>query len=422
MFNKYAIDCFLFRKAYSANLNYGRLVKRRRPIKRLTKKTVRPRNIESEELQTEILLPIIEDQPTTAVEEDEFSDFHEEDAWEEEKANMCSDTTVELLATHIQGVLSASGADQHFTLNKDVKIDHFRSMLRRACKYFAYSLLKMNWYFVEDVISIDTVLKVVYDDNNYILEYCTHMLVPKVKSATIKSTICDILSISKWLHLFAKTKALKKRGHKWEMYAQVIAAARNIYASKEAKSKYDNVVSIEEKIQSGQFPQNGMQGLQDLANKLIPKALAIAESSLKTNLDLTRGIFKEFMGILLLVFYAFIAQGRVCGIVSLKKKQIKEIREKGHALSTEFKTQKYHHYQPVPLPSQGETLFDNYLTIVRPQAVARSSRPQDDPDNYIFLNFDGKKYTNIGQEVASITRDVSIQNSDTISELKLKFT
>jgi hypothetical protein len=192
------------------------------------------------------------------------------------------------------------------------------------------------------------------------------------------------------------------------MFSQIIAAARNIYASKDAKTRLHNVVSIEEKIQSGQFPQNGMQGLQDLANQLIPRALAIVESSIMLKVDLIRSIFKEFMGILLLVFYAFTPQGRACGIASLKEKQIPEIRQKGHALSTEFKTQKYYHYQPVPLPEQGILLFEKYLAYVRPQAVARSSCTANDPENFIFLNYDGKKYKNIGQEVATITRDVSL--------------
>jgi hypothetical protein len=114
------------------------------------------------------------------------------------------------------------------------------------------------------------------------------------------------------------------------------------------------------------------------------------------------------MGILLFIFYAFTPQGRACGIVSLREKQIPEIRQKGHVLSNEFKTQKFYHYQPVPLPQQAELLFDQYLAYIRPQAVARSSREPNDPDNYIFLNYDGNRYHNIGQEIANITRDVSL--------------
>ena len=97
----------------------------------------------------------------------------------------------------------------------------------------------------------------------------------------------------------------------------------------------------------------------------------------------------QIQGILLLIFYAFTPQGRACGIASLKEKQIPEIRQKGHALSTEFKTQKYYHYQPVPLPEQGILLFEKYLAYVRPQAVARSSCTANDPENFIFLNYDG---------------------------------
>ena len=368
---------------------------------------------QSTEVEEPFDQPMIIEEPTTpndsgheALADEEISDYHEEEALEE--VHICSDTAVELLATQIQGILSAAGADHHFTKNKEIKPDHYRSMLRRATRFFAYALLKMDWYFTGDAVTIDTILKLIYDDNNHILDYCSEVLAPKVKSSTIKNTTCDILSISKWLHLFCKTKIKKKSVRKWDLYSQVIAAARNIYAAKDAKTKYQNVVSIEERIQSGQFPQNGMQGLQDLANKLIPKALAIVQSSILLKVDLVRGIFKEFMGILLFIFYAFTPQGRACGIVSLREKQIPEIRQKGHVLSNEFKTQKFYHYQPVPLPQQAELLFDQYLAYIRPQAVARSSREPNDPDNYIFLNYDGNRYHNIGQEIANITRDVSL--------------
>lgn len=341
-------------------------------------------------------------------EEEEIGAYHEEEALVE--VNICSDTTAELLASQIQSILSAAGADNHFTKTKEIKPDHYRSILRRASRFFGYALLKMNWYSAGDMVTIDSILTLIYDDNNHIMEYCSEILAPRVKASTIKNTICDVLSISRWLHLFGKTNARKKNGRKWEMFSQVIAAARNIFASKEAKTRLNDVTSIEQKIQSGQFPQNGMQGLQDLATKLIPRALAIVESSVMLTVDIIRTIYKEFMGILLLVFYAFTPQGRACGIASLKEKQIPEILQKGHALSTEFKTQKYYHYQPVPLPEQGILLFKKYLDYVRPQVVARSSCAANDPENYIFLNFDGNKYNNIGQEVANITRDVSLLN------------
>jgi len=397
----------IYRRAYTANLNYGRLVKRQK--RRTRQASDRQPTVVDEPFDQ----PTIIEEPSTPQEsghetlaEEEISDYHEEEALAE--VHICSNTAVELLATQIQGILSAAGADHHFTNNKEIKPDHYRSILRRASRFFGYSLLKMDWYSTGDAITTDTILQLIYDDNNHILDYCSEMLAPRVKASTIKNTICDVLSISRWLHLFGKTTARKKNGRKWEMFSQIIAAARNIYASKDAKTRLHNVVSIEEKIQSGQFPQNGMQGLQDLANQLIPKALAIVESSIMLKVDLIRSIFKEFMGILLLVFYAFTPQGRACGIASLKEKQIPEIRQKGHALSTEFKTQKYYHYQPVPLPEQGILLFEKYLAYVRPQAVARSSCTANDPENFIFLNYDGKRYKNIGQEVATITRDVSL--------------
>jgi hypothetical protein len=101
--------------------------------------------------------PTIIEEPSTPQEsghetlaEEEISDYHEEEALAE--VHICSNTAVELLATQIQGILSAAGADHHFTNNKEIKPDHYRSILRRASRFFGYSLLKMDWYSTGDIL------------------------------------------------------------------------------------------------------------------------------------------------------------------------------------------------------------------------------------------------------------------------------
>jgi hypothetical protein len=165
--------------------------------------------------------------------------------------------------------------------------------------------------------------------------------------------------------------------------------------------------TIEEKIRRGIFPEHGLQGLQDLADKLLPEAIDIVDSSISLSIDLSRRNYKKILGILLLSLYAFSPQGRACGLETLKASQITEILERGYTLSTDFKTQSYFHFQPVPIPPQCMELFKKYFYDIRGQALNRRSIGVSSQE-FIFLSYEGKRYNSIGKEISKITREVLI--------------
>jgi len=418
---------------FSPNRNYGRLKPRRKQkskkklslLRKLAKdpqKDVIEEDEEDEDPQNDVIEED-EDQQKLADQagvDDGIDNYSGDDLDEDDDDNndlhLCnSDTAIDLVSTQMETALSDSGATHYFTTIKGVKHDHFKSILRRAAKFYAYSLLKQPWYQPGDKITSDVVLNIVYDDNNYILEYCFEMLSPRVKPSTIKNTISHILAVSKWLHLFAKLKTVKKDMSSWDMFYGIVSAARNIYAGKEARSKFDDIESIEQKIESGQYPENGMKGLQDLAYKLLDRAHEIVDSSVALQTELTRRAHNEFMGNFFFIIYSFSPQGRACGIENLKEKQLAELRKKKLVLGTNFKTNEYFHYQPISLPSQVDTLFDKYTDNVRLQALERGSKKRGhaisqlpDEDRYIFVNYDGNRYTGIGRLISTIARKVSI--------------
>ena len=409
------------------NLAYGRL---KAPRKRLNKKKfpklrkneVRPLEFTEEDHDNDDKI----DQDLLSFEEEE-EDYSLNDNDENMEQNDCllgnenvdlekdltySETSIELISSKIEVVLLESGASNFFTVIKGIKYDHFKSILRRAAKFYAYSLLKRNWFDSGENITSDVILSVIYDENNLILEYCSEILSPRLKSSTVKNTICHILAVSKWLHLFGKMSiGMKKDRGLWNMFYDVISAARSIYATKESRGKFENIVSIEDKIQTGEYPANGLQGLQDLAIKYIAIALSIIESSIRLKTDLNRKTYKKLMSYIMFGLYALGPQGRACGIESLKEAQIPDIFKKGLALSTDFKTAEHYHYQPIPFAQKIKELVERYISYIRPQPLKRAALNTESNDRssnkYVFLNYDGERYKNIGRLIADLTRDVS---------------
>jgi hypothetical protein len=111
------------------------------------------------------------------------------------------------------------------------------------------------------------------------------------------------------------------------------------------------------------------------------------------------------MQVMVTGMYAFAAQGRICGIIGLKLKHQPELAAKGFALSKTFKTAGTHHFQPVPIPTEIDSMQQIYFIQLRPLIVTRSGK-KSSPETPLFLNYNGKEFKNLGKYVGLFLREV----------------
>jgi hypothetical protein len=168
---------------------------------------------------------------------------------------------------------------------------------------------------------------------------------------------------------------------------RAVKAIRN--SVKREEKHVSGALSIEERIQRGHWPENGMADLQRVVTERIQLwAIPIFDKH-GAQRSVCESNYTDFLQLLTSAIYVEAPQGRVGGITNLKIDAYDDFLSHGYALGTKFKTSPMYGFQPVPLTDISCKLMVMYKTIFRPVAEMNCVRYGHSKTNRLWLNWNG---------------------------------
>jgi hypothetical protein len=231
---------------------------------------------------------------------------------------------------------------------------------------------------------------------NLVSAYCTYLEITQLRSpATIKANVMDF---NKFLHWYCNHREGQipkcKNKHLLQIH-QVTHQMSKTWSAANRKRQSSGAKSLETKINTLQFPPNGMQDLR--------RVVDIELDWVKQYYTLViRGtdsyIHDKTMGIIFTSLYTYAAQGRISGVADLKATQMTELVSIGHAMSTQFKTASKFGYQPVIVAPDISWLIHLYQQL-RTNIVSNTGTTNP----WLWLTVEGTRENDIGGKVIACT-------------------
>ncbi len=168
---------------------------------------------------------------------------------------------------------------------------------------------------------------------------------------------------------------------------RAVKAIRN--SAKREERHVSGTLSIEERIQRGNWPENGMADLQKVVTERIQLwAIPIFDKH-GAQRSVCESNYIDFLQLLASAIYVEAPQGRIGGITNLKIDAYDDFISHGYALGTKFKTSPIYGFQPVPLTDTSCKLVVMYKTIFRPVAEMNCIRYGHSKTDRLWLNWNG---------------------------------
>lgn len=172
-----------------------------------------------------------------------------------------------------------------------------------------------------------------------------------------------------------------------------LSASIRKYEKKKEKANRSGKDDINQLIYERKLPSGGLQELYNCCYDKMNWARSIIERPIKS---IDKTIYIQFTQLLYSSIYVCAVQGRISGLHDMKYCQGDELLKKGFAMSRVFKTQSKYGFQPVAVAKESMELLKIYINHVR---CAASHGNHVDPNEHLFLTYNGKAENDIGRHV-----------------------
>lgn len=145
-----------------------------------------------------------------------------------------------------------------------------RTMMKRSAEFLAFALFNMEWDCLDEIPD-HYLLSVIYAETPFLLEYCESLSDTRsYKPGTVVNILSDINVIAEWLHLFMKSKHIKRSESSWHRFTVIMKNCKRIWRKKERSHRMADSKSIEELIASNKLPKHGMKNIQEIVLSQTP--------------------------------------------------------------------------------------------------------------------------------------------------------
>jgi hypothetical protein len=183
-----------------------------------------------------------------------------------------------------------------------------------------------------------------------------------LKASTVMNYNEDFYSLVKWFTLYRENRFTVCRVHSSALFIvrDIVTTMRKTYAKLRKIDRSNEANSIEELIELRKWPSRGLNELYDAVAKE-RDWLETVIASLKSGVQLTRGMYNLFLQLLSASAYVSSPQGRIGSIEELTMGQLLSLLNSpdDYVLSDKFKTSASFGYQPVT----GAPIFLDHLRV-----------------------------------------------------------
>jgi len=283
------------------------------------------------------------------------------------------------LVTHFE---SAMGGNKSSTASYQM-VKHFATFLQWSRSHRQLPDLQTN----EDVfVWFQKILQSHYTDLHVYSVYLQDQRL--LSPSTIKNYVSEIVNCCKWGVLYAPVETA------WPSTLLTgilhVASAITVHQGKQNRARASEN-TMEANVLNRRAPAEGLVALQEAVQIEVAWAKAIQTSNIEAK------TYRMFMELLYAAMYVLSPQGRLSGILDMKKAQGDELLNAGYSTSAKFKTHAKYGLQPVTLGSVSKELLHMYLFELRPQVC----RADDGPAAPLFLTYEGKPDRNLGRSVTA---------------------
>jgi hypothetical protein len=209
----------------------------------------------------------------------------------------------------------------------------------------------------------------------------------ELKASTVINYLNAVAKFAEWYTSFNPAHLRHLRGADYLGFLGVVKMMRKELVK--ARKREDSPKTMQDEVFKLHLPEDGLPALQAEVLKDYER--------LKTELEekngrVRKGIYNEFIQLVIAAFYVLMPQGRVGGFESLTMEHVDDLISQGHTMSTTFKTRAKYGYQPIIATELAIEILGVYVDVLRPVAVRNfePTKEQATVSDNLWLTFQGK--------------------------------
>jgi hypothetical protein len=267
--------------------------------------------------------------------------------------------------------------------------------IKRVTHYLVwvyYKIYKEEMDF-KTINIIDWLTTAITDHYDLLAVYANRMeTVQGRRAATVVKHMSVLLYVARWVAHFKQRET--NVNINLTSYEMVVKAVNKAYTR---KAKHDLTIrDMEYQITHRLLPQGGLKALMVC---VIGDLNVIEEQGVEFN-AIDKAQYNLFLELLFASVYVCAPQGRIGGLMNMKVKHNRDILLTGYALVKEFKTRITYGYQPVLIPQEASSIYNIYVTVLRPLVKKNLNRRERTNDPF-WLKWNGECERGIGRHVTN---------------------
>jgi hypothetical protein len=209
----------------------------------------------------------------------------------------------------------------------------------------------------------------------------------ELKASTVINYLNAVAKFAAWYTSFNPAQLRHLKGADYLGFFGVVKMMRKELVR--ARKQEDSPKTMQDEVFKLHLPEDGLPALQAEVLKEYDRLKPLLE---ETNGRVRKGIYNEFMQLVIAAFYVLMPQGRVGGFESLTMEHVDDLISQGHTMSRTFKTRAKYGYQPIIATDLAIGILSDYIDVLRPVAVKNFEPTQEQAmvSNNLWLTFQGK--------------------------------